>query len=251
VAASQQQPLQSSEREIFYSMLRAAGRLEGEQTPPPTDMPVSALLRDAAQLAGHWVRVPLDSVRVTRVVVEDPDVRAWLGQGHYWQIDAMGDLGDLIVTIEVEDGNREGERQEPVTFANRYPVSVAALRLPDRLQAALEAAAGGEAAVAMVRRRLVVEGFYYRLWSYDTAFMRRQAGHQQFGPLLIASQLSVPPQPTGDPRGAAMIGWGAAIAFLVGLAALAVGLWRAGRRDAAATRRRRAQQAEEVEFPST
>jgi hypothetical protein len=253
VAASQQQPLQSSEREIFYSMLRAADRLAGEQTPPPTATPVSVLLRDAAQLAGHWVRVPLDSVRLTRVVVEDPEVRAWLGQDHYWQIDAMGELDDLIVTIEVENANGKsnGGAPEPVTFANRYPVSVVSLRLPDRLQAALEASAGGEAAVAMLRRRMVVEGFYYRLWSYDTEYMRRQAGHQQFGPLLIASQISLPPVETGDPRGAAMIGWGAAIAFLVGLVALAVGLWRAGRRDAEATRRRRAQQAEEVEFPST
>ncbi len=227
--------LSAADRESFYALLRSAARVEARERPAPRDIDAGQLLKESARWIGHRLRIDCQSVRLTRVAVSDPAMRQRLDTDHYWQIDASGDLGDLMIRIEPADGE-----SEPATFVNRYPISIVALSLPESLRRRLESdgVADTRSDVALVSRRLVVEGFLYRLWSYESDLMRRHGGGDQFGPLIMASRI-IDDEPTAaDPAGVALIGRVAAVAAMIMLVAAAGWVYRTGRQDAAAQARR-------------
>jgi len=230
------QPLKTDDAAAFYSLLRIADEFDGTQASiQPATESADKMLRDSVSLVGRYVRVPLQTVRVTKVMVTQPGSRERLGGDHYWQIDAIGDLGNTIIKIERSAGD------EGVTFENRYPVSVVAKRLPEFLTRQINAAAGGtEIDVAMVATQVVVDGFFFRLWSYDSDFMDRNGGGKQFGPLLIASQMVDAEPPPGDTIGVSRLGWYVAGVMILGIFGVAISSIRAARGEAAEKRQQRA-----------
>ncbi|QEG42798.1 hypothetical protein [Roseimaritima ulvae] len=237
------QPL--SAEEPFYEML-AAAQQAGRSAPSPQAVSVLDLLKDSRRRIGQWVSLPVESVRVTKIVLPAGSSAAeQIGQDHYWQLDTFGHVDGHVVIEPTDEPSGQGGA-ERIEFANRYPVSLVAYNLPEPLMQAIERQAGRDAAVAMVRQPLSVQGFYYRQWSYDTEFVQSRHAGRQFGPLLMASRLSV--------RDVALpadgINWQAVVAgvFLVGLIAIAAGSWWIGRRDRQHVLRRRQQEMDE-EFP--
>ncbi len=232
-------PLLAADHEAFYAMLKAADEIASLPLPPPPTIDASELLRNAPAAAGRRLRLHCQSVRITRITLSNPALRASLGSDHYWQIDALGDLGNVVIRIEASESDAE-----PVTFENRYPVSIVALTLPDFLQSLMGDDAQLDAArsdVLMISRQLIVDGFFYRLWSYESDYMRRRGGGNQFGPLLMATQLYDDEPPAGDPLGVAKIGQAAAAAALVMLIATGVWIYVTSQQDSAARARRRSQ----------
>ncbi|TVQ02255.1 MAG: hypothetical protein EA381_03960 [Planctomycetaceae bacterium] len=230
-------PLLPADQAAFYGMLRAATAVGATAIGPARSVDAGELIRNASKSIGRRVRLGCQAVRVTRVGITDGGTRRLLGRDHYWQIDALGDLGKLTIRIDAGD-----EMSEPAIFENRYPVSVVVAELPGFLNEAVSASPGGgpQTDIAILNRRILVEGFFYRMWSYDTARMRQHGGAKQLGPLLMASRLLDGEAPPGDPVGVGKIGQLAAIAAAVMLASALLWFRVTGRADALAQARRRA-----------
>ena len=167
-------------------------------------------------MIGQWVRMEVEGVQITRIAVTRSDRQTQLDSDHYYQIDAIGDLGD--VTIKMEP--REGE--PPVVFKTRYPISIAIKDLPDFLQSkSANSSNADEKIVRPFRGRLAMEGFFFRLWAYESEFMQQRGGSEQFGPLLIAVNLKDLEPATVNQIGVEKIGSLAAMAILAGI----LGIW--------------------------
>jgi hypothetical protein len=226
-----------ADQAAFYGMLRAATAVGATAIGPARSVDAGELIRNASTSIGRRVRLGCQAVRVTRVGITDGGTRRLLGRDHYWQIDALGDLGNLTIRIDAGD-----ETSEPAIFENRYPVSVVVAELPDFLNEAVSASPGGglQTDIATLNRQILVEGFFYRMWSYDSDRMRQHGGAKQLGPLLMASRLFDGESPPGDPVGVGRIGQLAAVATAVMLAAALLWFRVTGRADAMAQARRRA-----------
>lgn len=246
IASRSKMPLVAADGDAFYGMIAAAKNLAGQSdlAPPKSIEPVT-LLKEADAYAGRWVQLSLETAQVTRVAVTDPERQKVIGNDHYYQIDAFGDLGDLIVQIEPasEDG-------EPAKFVNRFPVSLVCAELPTFLSDEIRRKEGGDAMVSEVRMQISIDGFFYRLWSYSTDFMRQHGGGEQFGPLLVASRFSNLESTEKDPAGVNVIGWVAALAVLVAILAIWVWNRNEARRDDEIRKKRRESEAENVQLPS-
>jgi hypothetical protein len=124
-----------------------------------------------------------------------------------------------LIGVRVElEGTAGGE--DRLIYENRFPISVAVLRLPIELEQTLEGA--GEGAVVdmrMVKESLALDGFYYRLWSYESDFTGSR-GARQVAPLLLAGKLRVRTATELGAGGVDVIGWSLMALVLGGLAAI-------------------------------
>ena len=83
-----------------------------------------------------------------------------------------------------------------------------------------------------------IDGFFFRLWGYESDFMSQQGSGQQFGPLVMATRFrNLEPQ-SEDPIGVGVIGTGAAVVVLTAMAMIWWWQRRAWAADDAARRRR-------------
>lgn len=191
LAARNRRVLEAADSDAFYSMLAAAKKLDTrpfdrdaapESDRPPAPLPVEpvSLLQTPGNYHGQWIRIKASTVRITRVTVTDAARREQLGQDHYFQIDASGDLGKTIVQLE-RSGDDSGE---PIQMSGSYPISLVAAELPDFLKQRLT---DPRAVVSMISYPVSVDGFFYRLWSYQNEFMTREGGGKQVGPLIVVS----------------------------------------------------------------
>ncbi len=259
VASNMRRPLKSDESRAFYGVLAAADKLgralqsEGANFDgAPMAVGLDLLLRSPEKEIGAWIELDLETVRLTRVVVDKPEWRALIGRDHYWQIDTFGTLpSGLRIELPVEG------KAESLTFQNRFPVSVVAAQLPSWLEKQLGegleeigSVSGAELEIGMRMLRAPVgfKGFFYRLWSYQSEFVDR-AGGRQIAPLLIAAELeSLTPAEGIQENGAAWIGWVMGTLLLVALAVTAVVLVRAERKDTKLSARRRQKMASEIDL---
>ena len=240
-------PLVADDSEVFYAMLAAAAKMFGrDDLDDPIAIEPLVMLQEPDDLVGQWIQADLETVQITRVFVTDPNRRSQLGRDHFYQIDAVGDLGNVVVKIEPKDRNGQ-----PALFEGRYPVSIVTPALPEFLAAQLVANSGSEEVVTLLHTKIGVNAFFFRLWSYDSDFMNQHGGGQQFGPLLVAVTLTdrEPARGTMDRTG--MIGTLAAMAVIAGV--LITFLWhrKTSAQDRAVRQRRQAREAERVDFPSS
>jgi hypothetical protein len=242
VAARNRRPLLAEDGNAFYAMLASAAAIgKRSDLPAPQMADPVALLRTPQELVGQWVRLELESVQVTRIAVPESKRQEQLKRDHYFQIDAVGDLGGVVIKIENSD-----KSIPPATFQSRYPVSLVTAELPPFMREMIRRERGGEAVVAPLRVKFGVDGFFYRLWAYDSDFMSQHGGGPQFGPLLVAAQFENLEPTSNDPVGVGAIGTAAAIAILCGMAAIWWWQRRAWAADEAARRRRQASESERV-----
>ncbi|TWU56121.1 hypothetical protein [Rubripirellula reticaptiva] len=226
VSTRNRKPLVGADSDAFYAVLAAAKTVTQQSNLPPA-VPASAvkMLTDATSMAGEWIRLELETVQITRISVIDPLRRSQLSADHYFQIDAVADLGRAVIKIESseKDSNETGEIAPSATFENRYPVSIVTTELPAFLNEAVWKQAGPDAVIAEVSRQVAIDGFFFRLWSYQSEYMERFGGEDQFGPLVIAARIIDQTPKTADPIGVSIIGKVAAVAVLAGL--LATWIW--------------------------
>ncbi|TWU16439.1 hypothetical protein [Allorhodopirellula heiligendammensis] len=223
------QPLSDSDSSLFYPMMGAAsmaGQHHGDEMPLDDgqlntafrSMRESAvavspveLLQNPHQFTGDWIELDVETVRITRVAVESELRRREIGGEYYYEIDAIGDLGKVELRIEVPGG-------DPVTMENRYPVTIVTAHVPDFLQPS----ADNEEELVVTRNVPIrVEGFFYRLWSYESDFMRSHGG-KQFAPLIIAGVIADQRSGSTDPLGVQVIGNIAAFGVVTAIIAVII-----------------------------
>ena len=241
------QPLLAEDADAFYSMMAAAaelGKTSADSTPPQQIAPVT-LLQGSSELTGQWIQINLETVLITRISVTDPKRQAELASDHYYQIDAVGDLGKVVVQVERPDG----EEGPPAVFNNRYPVSVVTRQLPDFLTARIREKEGPNAVICELRSMIQMDGFFFRLWSYETEFMTKNGGGDQFGPLLVAAEIRNVEPDSADPAGVHLIGSVAATAVILGI--LGIWIWqrRTDSHDRVARERKKEKEAETLRIP--
>ena len=245
-AERDRQPLTAEDTEAFYSLLAAAAQVglrEAADLPPARRVQPVELLKKPDRYVGQWIRMRLETVRITRVAVPEPNRRRQIGSDHYYQIDAVGDLGDVQIQVQLPDG-------EAAVFTGTYPVSMVSTQLPESLHRRIRQRAGGDATVALIDVPIVVEGFFYRLWSYESGFVPSDSGAAQFGPLIIAAKLNALAPRAADPIGVSLIGWVAAAAAILAILATFVWSRRTSRRDEQIRRRRQERESSQLWWPS-
>ena len=235
-------PLVADDYPAFYGMLEAANAIGDNRTdatvPQPTRLDTAALLRSSREQIGQWLRLDMETTRVSRVVVSDPKLRARLGRDAYWQIDGFGNLDR--VRIELEGGEDAGG--ENLIFEDRFPLSVAIGSLPEWLEDRMRKSVvgGGRVDVGMVTEPVTVDAFFYRLWSYESEFATSRGG-RQVAPLLIATTIESRSAGLAASAGQVQsLGWILAFVVIGSILLTSVVLWRVGRRDAAVKARRKA-----------
>ena len=228
------QPLRAADREAFYQWLfpiaESARRAEDHSRSEPDQAserlrdPV-VLLRQPDRWIGRRFEMPLETVQVTKVFVpESAKTNESIGDS-YFQIDAFAWLVDSEVIIKPA----AGQSGDPVVFQNRFPVSVVTRSVP----AAIDP---GNDFQRSVRESIVVDGWLFRLWSYDTE-ATDNTDAKQFGPLIVAIEVETAAAVGRDPAGVRGLGYFAAAGVSLGILG-AVGLaWSYRRSD----RRRKSQ----------
>ena len=241
------QPLLAKDGDAFYSMMAAASDLEQSETenPAPSKIAPVTLLQGSSELPGQWIQMNLETVLITRISVTQPQRQAELGSDHYYQIDAVGDLGKVVVQIE----RPAGDDGPPATFQNRYPVSVVTRNLPTFLETRIADKEGGDAVISELKTMIQMDGFFFRLWSYETDFMAQNGGGNQFSPLLIAAVIRNIEPDSADPAGVHLIGTVAAFAVILGIFGVWVWQRRIDSRDRAVRESKKEKEAETLRIP--
>ncbi|TWT83000.1 hypothetical protein CA13_44630 [Planctomycetes bacterium CA13] len=250
VALRNRQPLSGEDTEIFYAMLAASaevGRTPKNELPTPARIKPVDLLKDPMAFTGDFVQIKVETIQVTRIAVTEPARQKQLGSDHYFQIDAIGDLGNVVVEIAPPPGS-DGQ---PAKFQNRYPISIVSRTLPAWMQQRIKATKQTDAVVTPIVVPVAVDGFFFRLWSYSSEYMRQFGGGDQFGPLLIAADLNNREPTNPDPAGVKMIGWIAAIATCASIVGLFIWSLIVARRDRRIERVRKEREAEQMQLPES
>ncbi|WP_047817411.1 hypothetical protein [Rhodopirellula islandica] len=236
IVSLSRRPLMDADSQVFFSMIGAAhqagsipisseplGPIASAMRASAVEVSPTDLLKEPQKWIGQWIRIDVETVRWTRVSVE-LDARAQqVGSDHYYQIDAMGDLGNVQLKIATEDG-------ETVTMQNRYPVTLVTAELPAFL-------AEENALSRTISKPVRVEGFFYRLWSYESDFMASHGG-KQFAPLLIAGRWGDRTPTSKDPIGVGWIGTLAAAGVVTAIVAALAFAWFNRRGDRLARQQR-------------
>ncbi|WP_044255433.1 hypothetical protein [Rhodopirellula sp. SWK7] len=240
VVSLDREPLSEADSPVFYPMIGAAASVSdlASQSDQLADAvrrmrssvtnasPVD-LLQNPKGFTGEWIRLQVETVRITRVAVETQQRQREIGSDHYYEIDAIGDLGKVQLQIEVPDG-------DPVVMENRYPVTIVTAEVPEFLTGD---SGDGEQLVTTINRAIRVEGFFYRLWSYESDFMKQRGG-KQFAPLVIAGVIEDLRPNSGDPMGVQAIGQIAAVAIVAAILAVVAFHFITRRGDRASRKRR-------------
>jgi hypothetical protein len=211
-------PIGSLDREGFYQLLAAVGRTDNKtlRQRAAREFDLAPLLTKPEALHGRLLPVAGIARRVTRVLVNDADIRARFGIREYYQVDLFVPVGEQVVRL--------GEPGEAApVFNDQYPVTVCVLELPPSLLAAAQSRRS-----EIIREKVQLPAFFFKLWQYKSGYTS-QFEKRQVSPMFIGRKLELAPE---DPAFAPWIGAAAAALFMTALAAAWLGLWRAGRDDA-------------------
>lgn len=225
------QPLVPAEETAFFAMLAAADAANtGSRV--PKRVPLIDLLRQSDSLAGDWVRLDAQAVRVTKIDVGAAIARVspTLDADHYYQIDAIADLGNVVVKIEPSEPGGA-----PLELDGRYPIAIVTTNLPPEL----ESMSSGSVGASERRRDIIVDAFFYRVWSYASDLSSRDPrSSDQLGPLLMATSVRVSPPLASDPVGVRRIGWIVCGVFIGGFLAILIWIQHTKRVDKRAARQK-------------
>lgn len=179
------------EREPFYQMMAAVRRIPPSQQKPTIEASVSQLLTQQEnglmvtpeKYRAQFLRLQGLCRRITRIEVEDEDIRQRLGISHYFEVSIFVPIESPIVS------QRQGDEATRKEFSNDYPVLVCVPELPPGLKAGED-----------LHQEVAATGAFFKLWAYRTPFMSREDfTRRQISPLLIASTVEVA-APLGAPQ---------------------------------------------------
>ncbi|QDU92693.1 hypothetical protein [Lignipirellula cremea] len=215
------QPLVAADREAFYQMLAAARDADGKEfqqlMAPEVDL--GGLLTAPQEHHGEIALVRGTARKITRIVVDDADIRKKYGIDHYYQINIFLPLGEKSVVLGKNAENA------PV-YQGHFPAVVCVTEVTPSLAAeALQAEANGK----IVNEEIAIPAIFFRLWSYPSDYVKQyDPNGRQPAPMFIGRR------PELVPLAAPMSPWvgiGIGTIFVVALGALWLGVWRYSRGD--------------------
>lgn len=208
------------EREPFYQMLDAASRVDPQalRRNASTEAELASLLQKPRDTRGQVYALSGQARRVQKIRVGESDIQERFGIDHYYEIDVFVPLENQVI--------RMGEGEDAPVFNNYFPVIFCVAELPE-----------GVEPDEIVERQVRVPAFYFKLWAYETEFMKRHGGRDtQLSPMLIGRVPELLPEPSMD---LGILGSAAAVVFVAGLGLAWLWVWTTGRKDAAVERQDR------------
>lgn len=187
-------PLSPKEMEPFFALMQLSQNsplIQKSGTEKSVTDLIEAFRQKTSRNRPAMERVVMNMriVRVSRVQVDDPAQVATLGSNHYYQLDAMADIGNRTYEIKGE--------KEPIVYHNEYPVTCVTIEVPSWLQSNVpnleKDSASTNDQVWYPRMKSTASGWFYRFWSYKTQETSQSLGEQQrqIGPLVVIDSLSL------------------------------------------------------------
>ncbi|MGY8767299.1 MAG: hypothetical protein ACKVH8_02550 [Pirellulales bacterium] len=173
-SVSDRKPFLSEERESFYQTLSAIGHLSSTQIQSHLipEIGIEQMLTTPEKYRGQVVRVSGVARRITKIAVTESDIAQRLGISQYYEIEIFIPLEQAIVSrIGTDDSTRK-------EFKNTYPVVICSRELAEGIEEGDN-----------LHLNIAAEGFFYKLWAYESAFMSSENRlRRQVSPLLIAKR---------------------------------------------------------------
>lgn len=228
--------LVKGDTDAFYDMLAAAGKTNHKDLVEAAGKPIDVMLlidpgrKWLPSHRGDPVVIVGNAMRATRVAIDDPAVRKFVGSDHYWEIFAFVETALLEV---------EGHIQ------NSYPIVCCVRELPEGMPS-------GE----RINERVEIAGFALKRYSYVFEETRpNESGAIDKGPSQRITTLLIGPKPRWFPTptesNTQPIWVIAAVAALVALAAIVgVGLLYGNRSLDRAIQKARDEFPARIELPS-
>ncbi|MDG2382930.1 MAG: hypothetical protein P8N76_14775 [Pirellulaceae bacterium] len=181
---SQAKPIGHTDRDCFYEMLWAVGRLDPSamRQVAQVGFDIGQLLQHPRQEAGEFYLLQGVARRAFRVQVDDPDIRERFGLDHYYEVDLFLTLPRTLKLVDPSDGEAR--------YYQTYPVTCCVRQLPEGMPEGSE-----------IRQEITVCASYLKLWSYKSRFAAGRAAtkagqkRRQVSPLFIARTVQ-PVRPT-------------------------------------------------------
>ncbi len=167
-------PLGADERECFYALLHAVGRADAAQLARHTQPAVlRQLLLQPQQERGALRQITGRLRRITRIVVEEPDVRHRFGIDAYYQLDVVVPVGDQPIEVRGAPGEQAG----PV-YRESFPCTCCTTELPAAWEPLVDA--------PHVNRPVLLHGVFYKLWAYHNPLVAAyDARQRQLSPMFV------------------------------------------------------------------
>ncbi len=172
-----------AEREAFYQMLAAVGRLTGKELDLREPASVSRLLTlpekglmvSPETYRAQFLRLAGHCRRITRIEVDDADLQRRLGIDHYYELSIFVPIAAPIVSQRQADAATRKE------FEHDYPVLLCVRELPPGLEVGDQ-----------LYHQVAATGAFFKLWAYRTPYMSREDfTRRQISPLLIAADVQI------------------------------------------------------------
>jgi hypothetical protein len=165
----QQRPITNQDRECFYQMLAAAGRMSSHESNFDAVDPAARLgplTRNPQEHAGEPYAFRGVARRATRIQISDPDEATRLGFDHYFEVVVFVDLNSVLELA--------GQQ------VRSYPVIYCVRELPPGMPT-------GEEISEAVR----ASGFMFKKWPYTTAMTEaKRPDLRMTSPLLIGKSVT-------------------------------------------------------------
>lgn len=171
-------PMERADSGCFYRLLRASRDVEASITGDDVelvDLQLVDLLRDTESKHGAYFEVEGIVRRITKIRVEGDLVRRKLGSDSYYQFDVFVPMGNQPIRMVSPDGAKS-----PI-FRERYPVTICVAAVPDDFDRE-----------QYLNRSVRFPAFFFKLWSYDTPFIRQQSDDMlQKSPMFVGGRVEL------------------------------------------------------------
>lgn len=164
VRANNSKRLSSRDSETFYQMISATDRM------PPLKQSIprrafNDVITKGESMFGESIAVSGFVRTCSPITIDDIDIQDRMGVSKYYQLMVFPNIG---IVIEHPDGTK--------TEYERFPITVVCTHLPS-----------GMSADDMKRKRVQIDGFFFRYWSFRSDKSDQAFGNGQPSPLIIAN----------------------------------------------------------------
>lgn len=167
--------LGKTDREPFYEMLAAVEAASSEQLNSGSSFELVELLREPEKQHGRLLNLRGEARKVTKVIVEEEDIRERFGIDHYWQI-------DMFIALPAGQKIKLDPGENAPVYTREFPATLCVREIPDLWKQEL-----GDKTVsgALITDKIAAPAFFFKLWAFRSEYVEQHDRTHQVAPMLI------------------------------------------------------------------